>query len=153
MMEKKQDGNRTILIVDDEPATLKSLEVLLRKRYRTVTADSGEAALAKLQYEKVAILITDQRMPGIHGTELIRRARSIDPDITCMLMTANSDATTFIDAIRNSATRVISKPWNPDDILREVEAAIAKHDTHSENRRAISMLKKTNEKLNNISKR
>lgn len=71
----------TILAVDDEPANLRLIERTLRKDFKVVTAASGEAALAILKQVKVSLIITDQRMPGISGTELLRKGRAINPDM------------------------------------------------------------------------
>lgn len=79
--------NHTVLLVDDEPTNLKMMERQLKGIFRTTSASSGEDALEILQREEVSMLITDQRMPGMTGTELLRKARLIDPDIICLLVT------------------------------------------------------------------
>jgi len=144
----------TILAVDDEPANLRLLERLLRHDYRVVTATNGDEALAVLRREKVSLIITDQRMPGMTGTELLRKSRTLDPDMVRMVVTANTDADTFIDAIKNSgAIRVINKPWDPDKVLDLVRNALEKYEVLVCNKQAINQLKQTNADLGRAIKR
>ncbi len=138
----------TILAVDDEPANLRLLERLLRRNYKVVTATNGEEALGILRRSKVSLIITDQRMPGMSGTELLRKSRTLDPDMVRMVVTANNDADTFIDAIKNSgAIRVINKPWDPDKVLELVGSALEKYEVLVGNKQAISQLKQANANL------
>src|SRR5436853_4003458 len=144
----------TILAVDDEHANLRLLERLLRHDYRVVTATNGDEALAVLRREKVSLIITDQRMPGMTGTELLRKSRTLDPDMVRMVVTANTDADTFIDAIKNSgAIRVINKPWDPDKVLDLVRNALEKYEVLVCNKQAINQLKQTNADLGRAIKR
>src|SRR6185295_17374266 len=69
----------TILVVDDEPSSLLLLERVLRPLYKVITAGSGEVALEVLKTEEISLLITDQRMPGISGTELLRESQLLRP--------------------------------------------------------------------------
>jgi response regulator RpfG family c-di-GMP phosphodiesterase len=144
----------TILAVDDEPANLRMIERCLRRYYRVLTAPSGEAALEVLKKETVSLVITDQRMPGLSGTEMLRKGRLINPDMVCMVLTANADTDTFIDAVKNSgAIRVLSKPWEPARLIEHVRAALEKYDILRENKKAISQMKLASENLDRISRR
>jgi DNA-binding NtrC family response regulator len=144
----------TILAVDDEPANLRLLQRLLRRDFKVITATGGEAALAIIKQVKISLIITDQRMPGMTGTELLRKGRAINPDMICMVVTANSDTDTFVDAIKNSgAIRVISKPWDPDALLQQINTALEKYELLADNKQAISRLKLTTEGLDRIVRR
>lgn len=144
----------TILAVDDEPANLRLLERVLRHDYKVMTATNGEEALAILRREKISLIITDQRMPGMTGTELLRKSRTLDPDMVRMVVTANTDADTFIDAIKNSgAIRVINKPWDPDKVLELVRSALEKYEVLVGNKQAINQLKQANADLGKAVKR
>lgn len=146
--------NHTILAVDDEPANLRMLERLLRRDFKVVTAAGGEAALAVVEQVKVSLIITDQRMPGMSGTEFLRKARAINPDVVCMVVTANADTDTFVDAIKNSgAIRVISKPWDPDKLLHQINSALEKYEILADNKQAIKQMKLTSEGLDRIVRR
>src|SRR6185436_7421650 len=70
----------TILAVDDEPANLRMVERLLRKDHRVLTAGSGEEALEMLKREHFSLIVTDQRMPGMTGTDLLRESMKTSPD-------------------------------------------------------------------------
>jgi DNA-binding NtrC family response regulator len=144
----------SILVVDDEPANLRMLERLLKKNFRVVGAPSGERALELLNREKFSLILTDQRMPGISGTELLRRSRAIDPDMIRMVVTGNNDSDTFIDALKNSgAVRVISKPWDPDKLMQTVTTALEKYELVMENKQVMSRLRQANEELNRVVRR
>lgn len=152
-MEITLGQDHIILAVDDEPSNLRMLERLLRRHFKVLTAANGEEALQVLRREKVAVIITDQRMPGMLGTELLRRCQAIAPDVVSLMVTATSDMETFIEAIRKSgASRVITKPWDPDEMLYMVKQALAQYERGLENERTMSMLKQVRESLNEITK-
>ena len=142
-----------ILAVDDEPVNLRTMERLLRNHFTVLTATSGEDALKIFQREKISLIITDQRMPGMLGTELLRKCKAINPDMVGILVTATSDNNLFIDAIKNSGVlRVINKPWDPDKMLSTVQDAIAKYERALENKILMSRLQQMNENLERITK-
>ena len=129
--EKSMTGKTyTILIVDDEVVNLRMLERLMRSQYSLLTAMNGPAALEILKQNDVSLLISDERMPGMTGIELLRASRNINPDLVCMLITANTDNDTSLKAINDAgALRVIHKPWNPATVLQFVEEALAQRET------------------------
>lgn len=131
----------TILIVDDEPANLRMMERLLRRDYRVITASSGPEALEILKHETVAVIISDERMPGMTGTELLRQCRLINADLMRMIITANTDMETSMNAMKQGgALRVIHKPWDPDQVLLLVKEALAKHESLLDTRRVLGQL-------------
>jgi DNA-binding NtrC family response regulator len=147
-------NSHTILAVDDEPINLRMLERLLRKHFRVLTATSADEALRVLEREDISLLLTDQRMPGMLGTELLRKSRALHPDMVRMVVTATNDSETFIDAIKNSgAVRVISKPWDPDKVLQAIKDALLRYESLLENNEAIDRLRQTNADLNKIVRR
>jgi DNA-binding NtrC family response regulator len=130
------------------------LERLLRRQFRVITAPDGKTALEILKGEKISLIMTDQRMPGMSGTELLHKSRAIDPDMIKMVVTGNNDTDTFIEAIKNAgAIRVIAKPWDPDKVMADVCAALEKYDLVLRNKQAMSQLKQANEELNRLVKR
>ena len=140
--------SHTVLAVDDEPISLRMLERLLRDHYTVLTASSGDQALAILQSESVSLILTDQRMPGMFGTELLRRSQVLYPDMVRILITATADSDTFIDAIKNSgASRVIAKPWDPAKLLQTVQEALTKYESRLEGKKALNRLKQANEDM------
>lgn len=141
----------TILVVDDEPSSLLLLERVLRPLYKVITAGSGEVALEVLKTEEISLLITDQRMPGISGTELLRESQLLRPGMVSMLLTSNRDSETFIDAIMNSgAIRVINKPWEASNLLSLVETSLKIYENFLTRKGSIERLKETNLNLDKI---
>ncbi|MEN3335894.1 MAG: hypothetical protein V7641_5259 [Blastocatellia bacterium] len=143
--------NHLVLIVDDEPINLMMLQKVLRAKFSVKTAGSGQEALTILKREPVSLLITDQRMPGMTGTELMRQSRLIDPNMLCILMTAESDMDTLMNAIVESgALRVINKPWDPAKILTQVEDALEKYEAARKKKEVIDQLRRANQVLERI---
>ena len=133
-----------IVVVDDEPAVLAAVARDLRRgfgeRYRIVRAGSGEEALGALSElarrgEQVALLVADQRMPGLSGTDYLVRAREIVPTAKRVLLTAYADTQAAIQAINEvSLDYYLLKPWDPpeeemfpvvEDLLTAWEAGAA----------------------------
>jgi DNA-binding NtrC family response regulator len=146
--------SHTILAVDDEPINLRLMERLLRRHFTVLTANNGEEALDIVQREDISLIITDQRMPGMQGTELLRKCMILKPGMVSLVVTANNDTDTSIEAITKSgAMRVINKPWNPDHILKTIQDALAVYERGQKNRKMISQLKHVNENLEQLAKR
>ena len=132
-----------ILIVDDEPVNLRTLSRLLRANYDVVTAESGDEALKLLQQHNVALLISDQRMPGMTGIELMKSTVALRPQMVKILLTGYTDVDALIESINCGLVyRYLTKPWNNDDLkltivraLEHYEAAKAKHLLEMENAR------------------
>ncbi len=133
--------NPVIVAIDDDRQVLRAVERDLRGRfgsaYRIVAADSGETALdvvrrLKLRGSAVALLISDQRMPGMSGVEFLAAAREIYPDAKRILLTAYADTEVSITAINTvQLDHYILKPWDPpedklfpilDDVLDDWQA-------------------------------
>jgi signal transduction histidine kinase len=119
----------TVLYVDDDRANLLAFRAMADDVYDVVTARSGEEALQILSdTPDVAVLITDQRMPGMSGAELCEQARRSHPDTVRMLVTAYSDLSAAIDAInRGHVSRYLRKPWNPDELLAALREGAELH--------------------------
>ena len=146
--------DRIILVVDDEPISLRMVERLLQQRFKVIAASSGEQALEILSRQEIVLLITDQHMSGITGTELLRRALQMRPDMIGVLLTSANDNETFRDAIMNSgALRVVTKPWDAAKLLQIVETCLEKQQSWLENRRAIDQLKDIRQSLKGINQR
>ncbi len=122
-------GRPTILCVDDEPAVLEGLTLTLGRRYRVLTAEGGETALAVLAREPgVATVISDMRMPGMNGAALLARVRELVPQATRLLLTGESDLQSAIAAVNEGQIfRFLSKPCPPKALTAAVEAAVEQH--------------------------
>jgi DNA-binding NtrC family response regulator len=117
-----------ILAVDDEPANLRMLERLFHKDYRVLSAFGGQEALEILRREEVALIITDQRMPGMTGTELLKASMQTRPDVAKIILTGYTDPEALIEAINTTRVyKFISKPWEPAKLKEIVDEAIREH--------------------------
>lgn len=113
-----------ILIVDDEPDVLFSLKGLLRHDFELHTAESGEQALEILRDHPVHVIMTDQRMPGMTGVELMNHARVRYPDAIRMVFTGYADIKAVVEAINTGGLyRYITKPWDPDELIEVLHSA------------------------------
>jgi len=111
-----------VLVADDEPGVRESLAEVLRDAGYTVHAvPDGTAALAALEEQDFAAVVTDLRMPGADGLAVLRRAREIAPQTVVLVMTAHGSVDTAVEALRSGATDYILKPIVFDDLLAKVE--------------------------------
>jgi DNA-binding NtrC family response regulator len=112
-----QTHKHTILVVDDEPDILFSLQALLRRDFEVHTAESGARALEVLRQHPVHVIMTDQRMPEMTGVELLRRVCNEYPEATRIIFTGYADIKAVVDAVnRVEIFRYLTKPWDPDDL-------------------------------------
>ena len=119
-----------ILIVDDEPANLRLLERLFRRDYQVITAASGHEALELLDQHDVALLITDQRMPGMTGIELLKSTVALRPHMVRMILTGYTDVSALVEAINcGHVYKYVTKPWSNDDLRLTVERALEHYET------------------------
>jgi DNA-binding NtrC family response regulator len=111
-----------ILVADDEPGVRESLaEVLRDAGYTVETAADGPAALAALEDRDFAVIVTDLRMPGADGLEVLARARDLSPQTIGIVMTAHASVESVVEALRAGAADYILKPVLFDDLLGKVE--------------------------------
>lgn len=123
--------NYKIMVVDDEPANLRLLERLFRRDYHVLTAASGQEALQLLEQHDVALLITDQRMPGITGIELLKRTAGFRPHMVRIVLTGYTDIGALVEMINcGQVYKYITKPWNNDDLRITVERAVQHYETN-----------------------
>ncbi|SFF26702.1 Response regulator receiver domain-containing protein [Fontimonas thermophila] len=115
-----------VLFVDDEPRVLTTMRMLFRNQYDVLTADSGQAALELLKTQAVDVIVSDQRMPGMTGIEMLRAARELNPAAMRILLTGYSDLNAIIGSINEGEIfRFINKPWSNDDLTATVARAVA----------------------------
>lgn len=113
--------NERILIVDDERVLRENLARFLRLRsYEVDTADSAESAMSRIEEASYGLVLTDLRMPGIDGLELIRRLQSAHPDAMTVLMTAYASVESAVDALRAGAADYLLKPVALDALAHKV---------------------------------
>jgi len=117
-------NKRRVLLVDDEPQVLIALEDLLGDRFIIFKAQSGEAALTILEAERdIAVIITDQRMPGMNGDELLTKVGD-SADALRIMVTGYADLSAVIRSVNDGRIfAYVTKPWNGDDLLLKVDKA------------------------------
>ena len=140
---------RKVLVVDDEPDVLRSVYDLLRIDYEVVTCQRASEALDHLKaVTDVAVILSDQRMPGMTGIELLQQARLIRPETTRLLFTAYADIHTVIDAINHGHVfRYITKPWGAEELESVIRQAVERHDMIIEKNQLLAELQTANTKL------
>jgi len=118
----------TVLLVDDEPRVLDALEALLAMEHRILRAERPEIALRHLREEDVAVVVSDQRMAGLTGTELLTRSRDVAPDTVRILLTAFTDTEALMDSINAAGVyHFLLKPWDPNELRHVVGRAVEHH--------------------------
>ncbi|HSR70636.1 MAG TPA: sigma-54 dependent transcriptional regulator [Acidobacteriota bacterium] len=138
----------SLLIVDDEPANLQKLKRTLMKDYQVLQARSGDEALEILKEHAVAGIITDQRMPGLSGVELLRESLKILPDAVRIILTGFTQVDDMMDAInKGHAHRYITKPWEPQELRQVVAQEMERYRLTKENERLNDKLKMANRQL------
>jgi len=104
-----------LLLVDDEESILRVLSMSLRSDgYDVVTAGSGEQGLQQFRTEHPSIVLTDVRMPGMNGIELLQRIKDLNPDAEVIIITGHGDVDVAIEALQNGASDFIQKPVKDD---------------------------------------
>ncbi|MHC4606295.1 MAG: response regulator [Planctomycetota bacterium] len=149
-----------ILIVDDVEENLNLLENILEEEGTIHRADSGDAAIDVLKREDVHLVLSDQRMPGITGVDVLEAARRIRPDAVRMLITAYPDIEVAVEAInRGRVRRYIPKPFSPAELraivrqeLQHYELVLSNRRLASDLQRMVRDLTEANERLTELDK-
>jgi signal transduction histidine kinase len=138
----------TLLIVDDEPDVLDSLRHQFHRSYRVLTRTSGAEAVETLANDEVDVILSDQRMPGMTGDQLLKRARELKPETIRMLFTGYADIQAVISAVNEGHIfRYILKPWDSTELEGIIRQGVDQYELLAERRRLISELQSTNAQL------
>jgi len=105
-----------VLVVDDDKNTRDGLERAMRRRYEVRQAESAPRAMDELARGDVDVMLTDMRMPGMDGLELLRRAQARYSDVVCVLLTAYGSVETAVEAMKHGAYDFLTKPVNLDHL-------------------------------------
>lgn len=129
-LAKPENRDATLLLVDDEPSVISSLKRLLRRdNYRILTANSGEEALQVLAANDIGVILTDQRMPGMTGTELLARARTMHPHAVRMVLSGYTGLDSLTDAInKGEIYKFLFKPWDDEELRQTIRDAFRQHE-------------------------
>ena len=131
-----------ILVVDDEPEILHSLDRLLRKEFEVVTASAASGALHILGKREVHVIMTDQRMPEMTGVELLAKVQGECPDAIRIIFTGYADIKAVIAAINQGHVyRYVTKPWDPDELQEVLRQAAAEYEEIVERKHLLAGLR------------
>ncbi len=131
----EQERTARILIVDDEPAIAKALaKKLERAGYECISANSGEEALQHLSADDLDVVVTDVRMPGMSGIDLLKEIKARGTDVQVIMMTAFTDVAYAVEALRHKADDYLLKPFNLAELSHCVERSLEHRRLLLENR-------------------
>ena len=118
-----------ILFVDDEPNVLQSIRRTLRSKFDLDTAEGGEEALGLLNANGTyAVIVSDMRMPGMNGVELLAQAKQQSPDTVRMMLTGNADQQTAVDAVNHGDIfRFLNKPCESEELSGAITSGLRQH--------------------------
>lgn len=130
-----------ILLVDDEEANVRLLKRVLSDEYDTLEALSGQEGLNVLKEHDISLIITDQRMPGMTGVQLLKESLAIRPDAIRILLTGYTDVQALIDAINSGHVyKYVPKPWDRDELKVTVKRAIETYELKQRNTQLVQDL-------------
>jgi serine/threonine-protein kinase len=115
----------SLLFVDDEERVTNALKSIFRDTYDVATASGGDEALALVRERPFHVIVSDQRMPGMLGVEVLREVKSLRPNSVRMLLTGYSDLAAIVGSVNEGEVfRFVSKPWNQDDLQATIGEAV-----------------------------
>ncbi|MFH1028713.1 MAG: ATPase, T2SS/T4P/T4SS family [Pseudomonadota bacterium] len=143
------DRGFTLLFVDDEENVLKALcRIFHDENYTILTADSASKALDILKRQKVQLIISDHRMPGMSGAELLKTVREQYPETIRIMLTGYADVNSIMGAVKDGAVyKFITKPWNDEDLRLTVSLALQQYVLLHENRRLKELARQQQNKI------
>ncbi len=144
----------TVLFVDDEVNILKALQRLLRtEEMNVLCASRASEALELIEKHPTQVVVTDQRMPEMSGVDLLARVRERQPDIVRMMLTGYTEMKVAVDAInRGEIYRLITKPWNDDELRATLRQAFDHGDLKGEIKRLNQITREQNFKLQDMNR-
>lgn len=146
------DDKHTVLCVDDEQNILHALKRLLRKDgYRLLTASSGDEGLRILEQNEVHVVISDQRMPEMSGTEFLARVKEHHPAALRIVLTGYTDVDSITESINEGHIyKFFLKPWNDQSLRLEIKQALDQYDLIQANKKLQEQVIQRNEELKEI---
>jgi DNA-binding NtrC family response regulator len=131
---EEEMGKGKILIIDDDPSITRSLELAFVERgFEVITSNDGKKGLEKFEEGGVAIILTDLKMPGMDGIEILRKVKERSPETEVIIITGHADVPSAIQAMKLGAYDYISKPLNLDELEVLVERALERRQLVDEN--------------------
>ena len=114
-----------ILVADDDAVIREGLRrVLTAEGYEVKTVSNGQAALERLEAQRFKLLVTDLKMPGMSGLEVLQSLRACQPELPVVLITGYAAIDNAVEAMKNGATDYLSKPFANEELVSKVKNAI-----------------------------
>jgi len=128
--DQEDVGRRTLLIVDDEANILSALRRMLHQEgYRILTADSASRGLEVLAQNSVQVILSDQRMPEMNGTEFLRRVKELHPNTVRIVLSGYADLESVTQSINEGALyKFLTKPWTDEQLREQIRDAFRYYD-------------------------
>jgi two-component system response regulator AtoC len=127
---------RRILAVDDDPLSRELLaDILRRQGYQVECAEDGRQALDLIERHPFPVVVTDLKMPGLTGIELLKKTKSVCPETEVIIETAYGSVEGAVEAVKSGAFDYVTKPFSPERIETLVARAVERHDLKEETRR------------------
>jgi DNA-binding response OmpR family regulator len=127
--ETRIEDGTAVLCVDDEPRVLSALERTLRREpYDFIRAGGGAEALDLLERFPIKVIVTDERMPGMCGTELLARVRGLRPAVGRIILTGYPGPGVTVRGLEVGIDFLMTKPWNEDTLRKAIRALLQEVD-------------------------
>ncbi|MCU0439081.1 MAG: response regulator [Raineya sp.] len=137
-----------ILYVDDEESNLRIFKMTFKRDYEVFTAISGLEAIEVLKLNPIQLIITDQKMPEMTGTEFLEKTLPDHPDVIRIILTGFSDIEAIVRAVNKANIyKYVTKPWNREDFKIIIDEALTLFQYRANKDVRISFLEKENEDL------
>jgi EAL domain-containing protein (putative c-di-GMP-specific phosphodiesterase class I)/PleD family two-component response regulator len=132
-------SERLVLIVDDEPNILSALDrVLHRKGFRVLTATTASAGFDLLATQPVGVVVCDQRMPEMTGTEFLRRVKDLHPGVVRVVLSGYTELNSVLDAVNRGAVfKFITKPWDDATLVESLNDAFRLYELERQHRETV----------------
>ncbi|HDH53670.1 MAG TPA: response regulator [Nitrospirae bacterium] len=146
--------DNSILLVDDEHGVISALKrSLIEESYNIYTANSGIEGLGILKDNKIKLVISDEKMPGMTGSEFLAAVKKMFPGILRIMLTGHASIQATMDAVnKGEIYRFFTKPWNDIELKLAIRSAVEKYDLEAENRRLLKTVKRQASELQQLEK-
>ncbi|MBI5892984.1 MAG: sigma-54-dependent Fis family transcriptional regulator [Deltaproteobacteria bacterium] len=155
-MEKTiKDESYKVLVVDDDKSTREAIEDFLQHQNQNLaikTASDGYTALDLVKAENFDIIITDLKMPGMDGLEVLKSVKEIEPDAVVILVTGYATVETAIEAMKHGAYDYITKPFRLEELLIVIKNACERVRLKRQNKAMLEELRKSYEEIDRLKK-
>src|SRR5581483_10906589 len=134
MNESAMPSQGSVLVIDDEAEVRESLQTLLElEGYDVDTAANGTEGISRLEERPFDLVLLDLALPDRNGIELLPEIRSLDPQISVIMITAYGTVEDAVRAMQSGAANFLQKPWDNEKLLADVRAAVSRRRAEEEN--------------------